>query len=192
MRLPYNTYRDLEVNQIAPGACTFPGLSEKTVNRFFVALSACLFAAPAFADLSAADRASIAGASEEWVETYNRNDWVALADLFLPDAVMMPPNHPAVVGRRAISAWEQSNENGFQIAFDVQAIDGTGDIAYVRGRSCVYIPLGRGEFGVDIGKYIEVRRRQSNGEWLIEADLFNSDLGAGADLADACPFKVDK
>jgi len=25
------------------------------------------------------------------------------------------------------------------------------------------------------GKYIEIRRRQPNGEWLLEADIFNSD-----------------
>jgi len=25
------------------------------------------------------------------------------------------------------------------------------------------------------GKYLEIRRRQSNGEWLLEADMFSSD-----------------
>ena len=61
-------------------------------------------------------------------------------------------------------------------------------MAYVRGRSCVFIPDGSGGFGVDVGKFLEIRKQQSNGQWLIEADTFNSDLGAGADLLGTCPF----
>ena len=55
-------------------------------------------------------------------------------------------------------------------------------------RSCVFIPDGAGGYGVDVGKFLEVRKQQSNGEWLIEADIFNSDLGIGADLLGTCPF----
>lgn len=138
--------------------------------------------------LSAADTEAITAATEAWVAAYNRNDWVALADLFSPEATMMPPNHSAVVGRAAIAAWEEANEQGFRIAFDVEQIDGAGDVAYVRGRSCVFIPLEDGAFGVDPGKYLEVRRRTPQGQWPIEADIFNTDLGPGEDLADTCPF----
>ena len=87
--------------------------------------------------LSETDISAIKAASHEWVTTYNKNDWDALAKLFSPDATLMPPNSPEVVGRDAISAWEAEYESGFQIAFDVQEIEGKGDLAYVRGRSCV-------------------------------------------------------
>lgn len=162
---------------------------------FTAMLAATLTACePAPTGFSAADRTAIEQASQNWVDTYNRNDWPALAGLFAPDAIMMPPNSPAMRGRAAIAAWEQANEAGFRIAFDVQAIEGSGDVAYVRGRSCVFIPTGAdgpngtGEYGVDVGKFLEVRRRQSSGAWLIEADIFNSNLAVGADLSATCPF----
>ena len=138
--------------------------------------------------LSEADMTAIQAASDEWVKTYNENDWDALAELFTADATMMPPNGPAVVGRDAIAAWEAEYETGFQIAFDVQEIGGEGDFAYVRGRSCVFIPLETGDYGVDVGKYLEIRKKDENGDWLIVSDVFNSDAAMGSDLLEACPF----
>lgn len=138
--------------------------------------------------LSPENRDIIDASSKEWVETYNKNDWNNLAALFAPDAVIMPPNGAAVRGRDAIAAWEAENEDGFRIAFDIEAINGSRDTAYVIGRSCVFIPVGNGEYGVDVGKFLEVRKKQTDGKWLIKADIFNSDLAIGADLLDDCPF----
>ena len=150
-----------------------------------ITLTACQSAPTA---ITKADRLAIEASSRNWVETYNQNDWEALSDLFTPDAIIMPPNGPAITGRAAIAEWERANETGFQIAFKLETIDGDDDTAYVRGRSCVFIPDGTGGYGVDIGKFLEVRERQSDGAWLIKADIFNSDLGVGADLLGACPF----
>ena len=138
--------------------------------------------------LSNADREAIKTSSKEWVETYNSNDWQKLASLFSPDAVMMPPNSAEIRGRTAIAAWEAENENGFRIAFDIQEIESSGDTAYVRGRSCVFIPDGEGEYGVDVGKFLELRKKQADGAWLIEADIFNSDAAQGSELLASCPF----
>lgn len=126
--------------------------------------------------------------SKKWVETYNNNDWSTLAELFTQDALMMPPNSQIVRGREAIANWQAENESGFRIAFDIQDIHVSGNTAYVRGRSCVLIPLGEGEYGVDLGKFLEVRKKQANGEWLIHADIFNSDGAIDSDLLQNCPF----
>jgi len=126
----------------------------------------------------------------EWVDIYNRNDWAALAAQFTEEAVMMPPNSPAVTGRAAIAAWEAANEAGFQIALKPDDISITGDSAIVRGRSCVFIPSDEDGTGVDIGKFLEVRRRQPDGRWLVSHDAFNSDLPPGAALAAACPADI--
>jgi len=132
----------------------------------------------------------IRAAIAEWVAIYNRNDWSALANEFTEDAVMMPPNAPAVTGRAAIAAWEAENEAGFRIALRPDDISIVGDRAIIHGQSCVFIPLEDGAIGVDIGKFLEVRRRQSDGRWLVAQDVFNSDLAAGAELAKACPLEI--
>jgi len=133
-------------------------------------------------------REAIKTSAKEWVGTYNSNDWQKLATLFSPDAIMMPPNNAEVRGRTAIAAWESENENGFRIAFDIQEIERSGDMAYVRGRSCLFIPDGDGGYGVDVGKFLELRKKQADGAWLIEADIFNSDAAQGSELLESCPF----
>ncbi len=155
------------------------------ITVIWLALAACQSNTD---DLSPKDLSAIKTSSAKWVETYNNNDWAALAELFAPDAIMMPPNSPEVIGRTAIADWEAKFEQGFSIAFDIQTIDGNADQAIVRGRSCVFIPLESGETGVDIGKFLEVRQKQPNGDWLITYDIFNSDLAMNSDLQDTCPF----
>jgi len=152
----------------------------------YISITACQTSSN---QLSAKDREEITLSSNQWVETYNKNDWKALSLLFAAEATMMPPNSEEVQGRQAIAAWEAENESGFRIAFDIQEIEGSGNIAYVRGRSCVFIPGEDGTFMVDVGKFLEVRKKQPNGEWLIEADVFNSDAALGSALRESCPFE---
>ncbi|MFK8013206.1 MAG: DUF4440 domain-containing protein [Marinicellaceae bacterium] len=133
-------------------------------------------------------------ATSKWVETYNRNDWNALAQQFSEDAVMMPPNSLAVIGREAIAAWETANETGFRIALKPDDIRFSGKLAIIHGRSCVFIPMSedgnKDAIGVDVGKYMEVRQRSDNGKWLILKDIFNSDLPVGSPLASKCPSEI--
>ena len=106
-------------------------------------------------ELTPEDRSEIERSSKNWVETYNQNDWEGLAALFTPDAILMPPNGIAVHGRDAIAKCEKANETGFRIAFKLEAIEGRRGLAYVRGRSCVFIPDGAGGYGVDVGKFLD-------------------------------------
>ncbi|MGB6231465.1 MAG: DUF4440 domain-containing protein [Litorimonas sp.] len=153
-------------------------------------IGACQHGGAALApdDPTIGDIAAIERASDLWVETYNRNDWTALAALFTPDAILMPPNGEAVRGRAAIAEWEQENETGFRIALVRDAVHRFGELAHIHGRSCVFIPDGSGGYGVDVGKFAELRRRQADGYWLIEVDIFNSDLPPGSELRQTCPF----
>lgn len=152
---------------------------------FLLGLSACQ---SKVRGLSTTDISAIKASSKDWVETYNRNDWKKLATLFSPDATLMPPNSSEIVGREAIAAWEVENEDGFRIAFDLREIEGNGDLAYVRGKSCVFIPDGHGGYGVDVGKFLETRKKQADGAWLIVTDIFNSDAAIGSALGTSCPF----
>ena len=61
--------------------------------------------------------------------------------------------------------------------FHVEEIDGYGDIAYVTGRYAMTLqPEGAPGPIDDRGKYIEIRRKQADGSWLLARDIFNSDL----------------
>lgn len=121
-----------------------------------------------------ADKAAITISQTNWVAAYNENDWQALSQHFTQDALLMPPGDVILMGRDAIADWEAANEMGYQIRLDIDAIDVSGDIAAVYGTSCLTIPT-QGGLLFDKGKFVEVRKRGKNGEWLIAADIFNSD-----------------
>ncbi len=53
-------------------------------------------------------------------------------------------------------------------------IVGFGDLAYVRGRYQLHLAIEGA--AVDSGKCLEIRRRQPDGTWLLEVDIFNSSL----------------
>ena len=60
-------------------------------------------------------------------------------------------------------------------------VDGTGDFAYVMGTYAITLDLGEGEQVIDNGKYLEIRKKQSDGTWLLYRDMFSSDLGVPAE-----------
>lgn len=159
-------------------------------SKLLAIVSFCIAAQATSAELLVEDMNNIKASSKKWVETYNQNDWKGLSELFTLKATMMPPNSLAIIGRKDIATWQEKNESGFRIAFEIQEISGSDKIAFVRGRSCVSIPDGKGGVGIDVGKFLEIRKKQENGVWLIHADIFNSDAPLGSELVGKCPFET--
>ena len=142
------------------------------VTGVLLLASAC---APPPASLSEADLAAIRAAKEAFVEAGANNDWAAVAALYTEDAVLMPPNAPAVTGRAAIQEvfGQFPTLTSFELTID--GIEGSGDIAAVRGSYSLSMDIG-GQTVDDSGKYVEVRRRQADGSWPIIIDTWNSDI----------------
>ena len=119
----------------------------------------------------------------ELTRTFNQavlaGDWAKVASLYTTDAVLNPPHHPAVKGRKAIRAWLQKFPpiTAFQVR-DVK-MDGRGGLAYVLGKyTMTLVPPGAPGPVKDSGKYLDIRRKQPNGRWLLQVDIFNSDLAS--------------
>ncbi len=147
-----------------------------------LATCACLVSLPSEAQtgkgLSQADVSKINEVTQTFVKAALAKDWTTLAALYLDDAVLNPPNEPAVKGRAAIRAWfEKFPLTDFKPS-NVK-VEGRDDLAYVLGTYTMTIaPPGAPGPVNDSGKYVEVRRRQPDGRWLIAVDIFNSDLPA--------------
>ena len=89
----------------------------------------------------------------------------------------MPPNQPMVQGSEAILAWMEAFPPLTEFDLIAVEIDGYGDLAYVRGTGTMTMtPEGAPEPIKDTVKFIEIRRKQDDGSWLIAIDIFNSDL----------------
>ena len=51
---------------------------------------------------------------------------------------------------------------------------GAGDLVYTYGRYTM--TLGLAGSPVDSGKYLDIRRKQKDGSWKYEADMFNTSV----------------
>lgn len=126
------------------------------------------------AAISDADRQAIQAGTDQWVRSLLAKDWDSLAALYTDDATLMPPNQPAISGREAI---RQFNANFPPLADFVatnERIEGVGDMAYVRGH--YRMVMAGPDADVDVGKYLEIRKRQPDGTWKYSLDIFNSSM----------------
>lgn len=143
------------------------------IGVLIVGLAACQATPPPLSD---ADKTAIRAVTDSFVAYIRGNRDSASASLFTEDAVWMPANRGIVEGRPAILAFFQAGPAlpGFTL-MNID-IDGRGDLAYVRGTYAFTMPTADGKSAVsDHGKFLEIRRRQADGRWLVAADIFNSD-----------------
>lgn len=127
--------------------------------------------------LTSQDRRQIKAFYDTWSGRLLKQDFEGMAELYTEDAVVMPPNRPAIRGKGQVLDFMRAFPRVTRAEFDVDEIDGYGDIAYVTGRySMTLEPEGAPDSVEDRGKYIEVRRKQPDGSWLMSRDIFNSDL----------------
>ncbi|HKA58218.1 MAG TPA: DUF4440 domain-containing protein [Gemmatimonadales bacterium] len=135
-------------------------------------LAACQATPPPLSD---GDKAAIHAVSDSFVAYVRTDRDSAAASLFTEHAVWMPANRGSIEGRPAILASFQARP-GFALSTANVDVDGRGDLAYVRGTYALAIPSADGKSAIgDHGKFLEIRRRQADGRWLIAAEIFNSD-----------------
>ena len=124
--------------------------------------------------LSAEDVAGVEARSEVVLIAYAAQDWEALKARYTEDVVVLPPNGPEVVGRDNIQQYFASGLPG-TFEFETVEIDGFADLAYIRGTFVSTTSAGEeGESVIATGKFLEIRRKQADGSWLISRDMFNS------------------
>ena len=111
------------------------------------------------------------------VEAGNRGDVTGWVDCFTFDAIIMPANAPAVVGKEAIEAWERGFE-GYRPSTDmnIDEVVVRGDWAYTRSNSSgVFVKDGE-RFPI-AGKEIAILRRV-DGHWKFHRICGNKNSGS--------------
>ncbi len=124
-------------------------------------LAACQPTAPTA--LSDGDKAAIEATSQTFLKAAQASDWAGVAATYTEDAVLMPPNGPAVQGRDDIQAFWESFPPVADLDLANVEIAGRGDLAYVRGTYKLKIVLEGHDPVPDTGKYIEIRKKQADG-----------------------------
>jgi uncharacterized protein (TIGR02246 family) len=114
-------------------------------------------------------RKAIEAAIRQYVTASNQGDADALAALYADDAMLLPPDHEPIQGRKAIGAfWRQGTDAGLEVT--TLSIQVEGSIGYLVGR---YNLPATDEEPADSGKYVMCLRRQRDGSWKLTADIWN-------------------
>jgi uncharacterized protein (TIGR02246 family) len=112
------------------------------------------------------------------INAFNASDAAAAVALVMDDAVDLPPNRPAVIGKEAIRSFVQSDFDQFTMNFadEIVEIEVARDLAYIWTNYTVTLtPKNDGEPIGNNGKWLKVLRRQPDGSWKFSRNIWNSD-----------------
>jgi uncharacterized protein (TIGR02246 family) len=131
----------------------------------------------ATAGFAPSDEQAVRDAHERGAVAIAANDWPGFAALFAENGAILAPNEPAVEGRDAIQAWGASLPPITAFSAQVLAVEGSGDLAYIRGTMSITLaPPGGAPPIEDRGKFITVWRKQPDGSWKTLYDIWNTDI----------------
>ncbi|MGZ0016390.1 YybH family protein [Yeosuana sp. AK3] len=100
----------------------------------------------------------------------------AAANLYTENASLLPPNEPIVTGRENIKNYWQGAIDAGLIAASVKTIDAgsDGDLGYEIGTFELKFQSEDGSIITDIGKYTELLKRNSEGQWISIYGMWSS------------------
>ena len=160
------------------------------VSLLLILILMSLFAAcqTAGSDTRAADEATLRNLDAEWSKAAAAKDLEKTASYYTDDALILPPNMPAIQGKQQARAMWQGmfSVPGFGGGWKATKVEvaRSGDLGYVTGAYELSETDASGKPMVDKGKYLEIWKKQADGSWKCVADMFNTDLPSMASAGD--------
>lgn len=144
-----------------------------------IALAVCFWLAAALssaADMSAGGKA-LARLDDDWSAAAQKKDLQKVASYYADDAIVYPPNEPAVAGRAAAEkVWGSYFASpDFSISWKATHADAAGNLGYTTGTYRNSYKGPDGKVAHEVGKYVCVWRKQKDGSWKAIHDTWNSD-----------------
>ena len=115
-------------------------------------------------------RQAIEDDTDRFVEAFSRGDAAACAESF--GLTALPPNQKAVHGRQAIETLckDMIEEVKGTASVTTLEVGSDGDLAYQMG---TYLFEGTGL--TEVGKFVDILKRQADGSWKVHLTIWNSD-----------------
>ena len=144
-----------------------------TLNSFFAGI--ILFTScdsPATASLTDKDKEFFQKVTVNAYESFNKDDRVPYVNRYSADAIFMAPNSETIKGKDAIKKFVDSYPR-VHVVFPIVEILGTATHANIRGTYVITDTTGK---FMDKGKYVSIWQKDSNGNWSLTHDIYNSDI----------------
>ena len=124
------------------------------------------------------ERERVMDTSREWAAATATGDLERALAYWTDDAIVLPPDQPAVVGKAAIRAFVQSAASlpGFSITWqpELAVVSVDGDMAYMIERNQTTVADPTGALQTHFGKAVTIWRKQSDGAWRCVVDTWNN------------------
>lgn len=119
----------------------------------------------------------IEAVNEAYGKAVANQDLAAIVGLYTPDAILLPPDSPVAKGSDAIRAVLQGyiDAGAQSLELETTALDDQGDLVVEVGRYTLGLQAPGADPITDIGKYLQVFKRQPDGSFRIAYDCFNGD-----------------
>jgi uncharacterized protein (TIGR02246 family) len=115
-----------------------------------------------------ADKEAIKKITDDFNAAINAGNIDKLVSLYTDDAVRIPPNKPALVGKEAIRSLFQEQLDQFTVQNEGVIVDlkVSGDLAFVRGSwTSINTPKTGGEPLKFNGNFVSIIQKQPDGSW---------------------------
>lgn len=145
-------------------------------------------------DTRAADEAAVRAADADWAKAAAAKDLNATVSYYSDDASLLAPNAPIAGDKESIrEAWNSILGPDTSIAWQANKVDvaRSGELAYLMGTYEMTTSATGSKPLADRGKFVEVWKKQADGNWKCVADIFNSDLAVAAPKQ-AAPASTEK
>ena len=117
----------------------------------------------------------------QWAKTAAAHDLDGTLSYYSDDAVLLPPNAPVASTKDEIrTIWTEFTAPDVSISWQASKVEvaKSGDLAYSTGSYTLAMQDPEGKLISDKGKFMEVWKKQPDGQWKTVADTYNSDLPA--------------
>lgn len=134
-------------------------------------------------DTRAADEAAVRAADAEWAKAAASKDLNATVAYYSDDASLLGPNEPIASDKESIrEAWNSLLGPDTSLTWQATKVDvaRSGEMAYIMGTYQMATSAAGSKPLADRGKFVEVWKKQADGNWKCVADIFNSDLAVAA------------
>ena len=126
------------------------------------------------------ERSALLALDQDWSKT--TKDVNRFLSYYAPDASVYVPGMAKATGTQAIKAQasQMMAAPGFSLTWTPAKADVStaGDVGYTTGTYAAKANNMAGNPATEVGKYVAVWKKQSDGHWKVEEDIFNADVMA--------------
>jgi len=154
------------------------GTSRASIAMVLLLLAGC--APRPSGQMTDSDRDALRRLTDAQVKALLAANWNQFVATFSDDVVRMPPDQPVVQGREVVRAWQKTFPPVASLQNWIDSIDGDGTVAYMRGHNAISLLVAGKPTRLSF-KWLGVYRKQSDGTWLMVADMWNANPRSDAD-----------